>query len=131
VPEAAPWSWAIVANFCADGSFLLASGAMYKGKADMALGASDGLSIYRGTWQESEAGLEVRYRLVDYEIPPVGDPAPLKREANGLVTRDGDALTIPIVVFAKELRYESLSFVASSAVNPTVVPRFAQCGPNS
>ena len=130
VPGAAPWSPALIANFCPGGEFVLASGAMYKGRSDMALGADDGLRIYRGVWKESEAGIEVRYRLVDYEIQPAGDPELLKKEATGLARRDGEDLIIPVVVFDKELRYKSMTFVDASRISPPVVPRFAKCDPD-
>lgn len=61
---------AALVNFCPDGEFRLATGTIYVSTKSLiaGIGASDGLTIYRGIWWHDGDSLVAEYRLVSAEI---------------------------------------------------------------
>lgn len=71
------YSNAAIMNLCPGGDLRVATGVVYRSKRDptLALGPSDGLAIYRGTWSANGRGLSVTYRLDSAElqrVPEIG-----------------------------------------------------------
>ena len=81
---------ALIASFCPDGTFRLATGVFWRHDHGISLGASDGIALYRGTWSRQAKALTVRYRLVSAEL--VADREHFDSE------RKEDAVVEPIVI---------------------------------
>jgi len=70
----------IVLQLCSDGAFKMASGVLYRNRAGISLGSSDGLRLYKGRWSQNGSTVTLRYRLVEAEIRFTGYEEVLKKE---------------------------------------------------
>ncbi len=59
---------ALIANFCPNGEFRMATGIFYRTDDSIELGSSDGIETYRGTWIRTQDEFVVRYRLASAEL---------------------------------------------------------------
>jgi hypothetical protein len=107
----------------------MATGELYRSRGGIALGASDGLTIYEGTWRVSKDGLQVAYKLVDAEIRFTGYEEALKNEVAQHPTFSSDQLTFPFRR-PQDGREFILTFRKASRFRETVDPRFVECSGN-
>ena len=130
VKETGP-QWAargIVLRFCPNGRFRMSTGVFYRWPWSIALGVSDGLTLFDGQWTQDAEGIVVRYRLVDAEIRWNGYDQALKRELIERPTFQNDALrftyTNPMTL--KRWRFR---FIHGERMEAPLAARFAECAP--